>query len=198
MSCDLPSKPNRLRYAGAAIVVLGVGLAAVSTAIVDSWTALLPYIGSTLIVIGGSRIALADSGIESVARLLTGAPDRRAQLTNECHAMAHRMERVVEPICPKEHVRFAVREATYRAAKKWPERVNDAFRWYLLCETIRVGRDEALKADPSSTRLTEHQLAVVVRSLHDTSQVPAAVIARILDVDLAVVLRSLRTAPGPQ
>jgi hypothetical protein len=136
------------------------------------------------------------AGFGSILRLIAGAPDRRARLTEEARAVQHRMAEAAEPICTDQHVPFVIDEACYVAAADWPDDVTDAFRWYLLCRAIEVAKQRAARLDPTRATLTPEQLHAVVESLHHTSRFTTTVIAGILDVDVTTV-RACLTAPGP-
>jgi hypothetical protein len=175
---------------------VGLGIAAAGVVSVGSWAGLLPYVGSALFLCGTSGSLVRTAGIGSILRLLAGAPERRARLTEEARAVQHRMSEVAEPICTGRQVPFVIDEACYVAAADWPDDVTDAFRWYLLCRVIEVAKQRAARLDPPRAVLTAAQLQAVIGSLHHTSRIPTAVIAGILDVDVSTV-RACLTAPGP-
>lgn len=199
MTCTPDVRPRWKRpgwLINTGIAMTGVGVAAAGVVAVEQWAGLLPYAGSLLFLIGTSGSAVRTAGFGSILRLIAGAADRRARLTEEARAVQHRMAEAAEPICTDQHVPFVINEACYTAAADWPDDVTDKFRWYLLCRAVEVAKVRAARQDPTRTTLTDEQLHAVIGSLHHTSRIPSRVIAGILDVDVTTV-RSCLTAPGP-
>lgn len=199
MTCDPPSKPSwrdALFLRHLCLFLIGLGVMAVGILVPDRWAGLLPPLGSLLVLIGSSGLAQADTAFRSIAALLSGSPEHRERLVAESRALEHRMVEAATPICPPAQVRFAIGEATLHASRTWRDQVNEAFRWYLMCQTVTIAYQKAAEADPAFLSLSPAQLQAVVVSLHRTSAIPAHAIARILDVDIDVVRQSLADSRG--
>lgn len=200
MTC-VPDVPPAWKRPGwllnTSIATAGLGVAAVGVVTTGTWTAVLPYVGSAMFLIGSSGSAVSGAGMGSLIRLIAGSPNRRAQLTQESQALKHRVADAAQPICSAQNLPFVVEEASYLAAAEWPAGVTDAFRWHLLCRAVEVAKQRAAREDPAWTSLSPDQLTAVVASLHFSSRVPTTVIARILDVDATTVQACLSSA-GPR